>query len=43
MLDIESATEIIRVMKKCPKWEPAKRKGKPISIEIKYPMTFKKK
>jgi hypothetical protein len=43
ILDIESATEIIRVMKKCAKWEPAKRKGKGISIEVKYPMVFKKK
>jgi hypothetical protein len=41
--DIESATEFIRVLKKCPKWEPAKRGGKPISIEIKYPMVFRKK
>jgi len=40
MLDIESASEMIRVLKMCPKWEPAKRGGKPISIEIKYPMTF---
>jgi hypothetical protein len=24
-----------------PKWEPAKRGGKPVSIEIKYPMNFK--
>ncbi len=43
MLDVESATEFIRVLKKCPKWEPAKRGGKPISVEIKYPMVFKKK
>lgn len=43
VLDIESATEFIRVLKKCPKWEPAKRSGKPISIEIKYPMVFKTK
>jgi hypothetical protein len=41
--DVESATEFIRVLKKCPKWEPAKRGGKPISIEIKYPMVFRKK
>lgn len=40
VLDIESATEFIRVLKMCPKWEPAKRGGKPISIEIKYPMVF---
>jgi hypothetical protein len=43
VLDIESATEFIRVLKMCPKWEPARRGGKPISIEIKYPMVFKKK
>lgn len=43
VLDIESATEFIRVLKMCPKWEPAKRGGKPISIEIKYPMIFSEK
>ena len=43
ILDIESATELIRVLKICPKWEPAKRGGKPISIDIKYPMVFKAK
>ncbi|MBC7440067.1 MAG: energy transducer TonB [Flavobacterium sp.] len=43
ILDIESATELIRVLKICPKWEPAKRDGKPISIDIKYPMVFKAK
>lgn len=43
VLDIESAAEFIRVLKLCPKWEPAKRGGKPISIEIKYPMAFKRK
>ena len=43
ILDIESATEFIRVLKMCPKWEPAKRGGKPISIEIKYPMVFNDK
>lgn len=42
VLDVESATEFIRVLKKCPKWQPAMRNGKPISIEIKYPMVFKK-
>ncbi|WP_293896176.1 energy transducer TonB [Flavobacterium sp.] len=43
VLDVESATEFIRVLKMCPKWEPAKRGGKPISIEIKYPMVFSPK
>lgn len=42
MLDVESATEFIRVLKMCPKWEPAKRNGKPISIEIKYPLVFQR-
>lgn len=43
MLDVESAKEMIRVLKLCPKWEPAKRGGKPVSIEIKYPMNFKRR
>ncbi len=43
ILDIESATEIIRVMRLCPNWQPAMRGGKPISIEIKFPMVFKVK
>ncbi len=43
ILDIESATELIRVLKKCPKWEPAKRGGKPFSVDIKYPMVFNEK
>lgn len=43
ILDMESATEIIRVLKKCPKWMPAKKGGKPISVEIKYPMVFRAK
>lgn len=41
-IDAESAAEMIRVLNSCPKWEPAKRGGKPISIEIKYPMVFKR-
>jgi len=43
MLDVESATEMIRVLKMCPRWTPAQRGGKPISVDIKYPMTFKNK
>lgn len=41
--DMESATEFIRVLKKCPKWTPATRHGKPISVDIKYPMVFRAK
>ncbi|WP_395062942.1 energy transducer TonB [Flavobacterium sp.] len=40
-VDVQTATEIIRVLKKAPKWEPAKRGGKPISVEIKLPLDFK--
>jgi len=40
-IDSESAMEMFRVLNLSPKWEPAKRGGKPISIEIQYPMVFK--
>lgn len=43
ILDMESASEFIRVLKNCPKWEPAKKNGKTISVEIRYPMVFRKK
>lgn len=43
MIDVDSGVELIRVLNKCPKWEPAKRGGKPISIEIRYPMVFESK
>ena len=39
--NIEIATEYIRVIKLAPKWQPAKRGGKPISINIKYPVNFR--
>ncbi len=37
---IEMATEIIRVLKKAPHWEPAKLGVKPISIHVRFPMNF---
>lgn len=40
VLDVESASEFIRVLKNSPKWQPAQRNGKSISVEIKYPMVF---
>lgn len=43
MIDIDSSVELIRVLNKCPKWTPAKRGGKPVSIEVNYPMVFKSK
>ncbi|MES2864743.1 MAG: energy transducer TonB [Bacteroidota bacterium] len=36
-----SALEIIKILRASPKWEPAKRGGKPVSIDIKLPMNFK--
>lgn len=36
-VDVESATEMIRVLKTSPKWQPANKEGKPISVEIKMP------
>ena len=41
--NIEAASEIIRVLNKSPKWEPAKRAGKPFSVEIKMPVNFQMK
>lgn len=38
--NVESASEIIRVLQKAPKWEPAKRSGKPFSVDIKWPFAF---
>lgn len=40
-VDVETATEIIRVLRNAPKWIPATRGGKPISVEIKFPLDFK--
>lgn len=40
MLDTDSGLELIRVLNQCPKWQPATRGGKPISIDIQYPMVF---
>lgn len=41
--NVEAASEIIRVLNKSPKWEPAKRAGKPFSVAIKMPLIFKAK
>jgi hypothetical protein len=41
--NIEAASEIIRVLNKSPKWEPAKRAGNPFSVVIKMPLLFKQK
>lgn len=40
-LDIDSATEILRVLKLSPKWTSAKKGGKSISVELKLPLDFK--
>ncbi len=36
-VDVESATEMIRVLKAAPKWKPATRNGKEISVDMKFP------
>ena len=41
--NVEAASEIIRVLNKSPKWEPAKRAGNPFSVVIKMPLVFKQK
>jgi protein TonB len=41
--NVEAASEIIRVLNKSPKWEPAKRAGNPFSVVIKMPLLFKQK
>ncbi|RAK20898.1 TonB family protein [Flavobacterium aquaticum] len=40
-LGTNSAIELIRVLRKAPKWQPASRGGKPVSINLKMPLTFK--
>ena len=40
-LGANSAVELIRVIRKAPKWQPATRGGKPLSINLKMPLTFK--
>ncbi len=40
---IEMATEIIRVIKKAPHWQPASRGGRPVSINVRFPMNFNDK
>lgn len=41
--NVEGASEIIRVLNKSPKWEPAKRAGNPFSVVIKMPLVYKEK
>ena len=36
-VDVESATEIIRVLKKSPKWSPASKNGNPVAITLNFP------
>lgn len=40
-LGADSAMELIRVLRKAPKWQPASRGGKTVSINLKMPLTFK--
>ena len=36
-----SSMELIRVLRKAPKWQPASRGGKSVSFNLKMPLTFK--
>lgn len=38
--DMEFAMEVIRVLKQAPKWQPGLRSGKPISMNLKFPVGF---
>jgi len=38
--DSETAGEIIRVLKLSPKWKPAMKNGKAVSVEMKIPIVF---
>lgn len=38
--DAETASEIIRVLKISPKWKPAMKNGKGVSVEMKIPIVF---
>ena len=40
-LGTKSALELIRVLRESPKWKPASRGGKAVSINLKMPLTFK--
>ena len=40
-VDVITATEIIRVLKLSPKWQPAMRNGKATSVDLKLPLDFK--
>lgn len=39
--DADAAAEYIRVLMESPKWESARRAGKPFSVKIKFPLTIK--
>lgn len=38
--DLETAGEIIRVLKLSPNWKPAMKNGKAVSVEMKIPIVF---
>lgn len=39
--NVESATEIMRVLTKSPKWKPAQKGGNAIAVDIKFPFDIK--
>lgn len=41
LIDAASAVEFIRVLKASPQWEPARRGGKPMAMDIKLPLEIR--
>jgi hypothetical protein len=41
--DMDFAMEVIRVLKQAPKWLAASRGGKPISMNLRFPVEFRLK
>ena len=39
--DATTATEIFRVVRLAPKWQPGLRNGKPVALQVKIPLQFK--
>lgn len=39
--DMDTAVEILKVLKNFPKWKPAHKNGNPVDVELKIPIVFK--
>lgn len=41
--DMDFVSEVIRVLKEAPRWQAANRGGKPVSINMRFPVEFRSK